>query len=138
MTILPSSPQAQAVRNQQYLNPMLYNEDENRQENIEKNISDLSAVLEFMSFQKKKFCEILKKNGGVLESLSLTLRGVREEKAKKKERLAKRERLLFKKENVDDVFTEIQLLSDTSVGLKVLCARYSNDYKVTLLKCICL
>lgn len=124
--IVPTNPETQAVRNQQYLNCLLYDQNEPCNRKRQKNVTELSNVLEFICFQTKKFRRIFAKNNVVVDELNKTLNTLRNLKSKKIEQLSELEMRLRERENVENVANEILLVGDTPVGLKVLCARYSK------------
>ena len=61
----------------------------------------------------------------MIDNLNLIYQHLKNEKNNKINDLSQKQQILFQKENEDNIFNEIQLLSDTPIGLKVLCARYS-------------
>lgn len=127
ISIFPSNPETQAIRNQQYLNSLLYDENETSDKNCQKCVDELSNVLEFICFQRKKFRKIFGKNNRVIDELNEILKTLRAEKSQKITRLSELEMRLRERENVENVANEILLVGNSPVGIKVLCARYSQS-----------
>lgn len=123
----PSDPETQAVRNQQYLSRLLFNENESDPRVRRKCVAELTAALDLVAGQSSRVRRVLAKNGKVVEELNLSLERLRSEKTRKLARLSEMESRLRSRERVDGVANEILLLGDTRAGLKVLCARYSGS-----------
>jgi hypothetical protein len=105
----------------------LYDENESKIFIQKERINELSNILEYISFQKKRFSKIKNKNDKVIDDLNLILQDYQFQKSKKSRKLYKSESQLRKKENMDSINSEICLLGNTPIGFKVLCARYSRE-----------